>query len=121
MAATDENAAFDAAMAIKVTYEPLKAIFSPEEALANPEPQIHEYADEGNAHKTVALEFGDVEKGFAEADEIFDDTFSSRATPISRSNNTPPSRGGTPMASSPSGRAPRRRITSIGQRQRSLA
>ena len=75
VAATDENAAFDAAMAIKVTYEPLKAIFSPEEALANPEPQIHEYADEGNAHKKVALEFGDVEKGFAEADEIFDDTF----------------------------------------------
>ena len=75
VAAVDEDAAFEAAMAIKVHYEPLKTIFSPEEALANPEPRIHDYGDEGNVHKKIAMEFGDVEKGFQEADEIFDDTF----------------------------------------------
>jgi len=75
VAAIDEDVAFEAAMAIKVHYEPLKTIFSPEEALANPEPQIHDYADEGNAHKKIALEFGDVDQGFAAADEIFEDTF----------------------------------------------
>jgi 4-hydroxybenzoyl-CoA reductase alpha subunit len=75
VAALDEQTAFEAAMAIQVHYEPLKAIFSPEEALANPEPQIHDYADEGNVHKKVALEFGDVAAGFAAADEIFEDTF----------------------------------------------
>src|SRR2546430_3277171 len=47
----------------------------PEEALATPEPRIHEYGEEGNIHKLVALEFGNVEQGFAEADEIFEDTF----------------------------------------------
>src|SRR5256886_17047583 len=47
----------------------------PEEALATPEPRIHEYGEQGNIHKLVALEFGNVEEGFAEADEIFEDTF----------------------------------------------
>src|SRR5437870_4339300 len=53
----------------------LPTICDPEEALATPEPRIHEYGEEGNIHKLVALEFGDVEQGFAEADEIFEDTF----------------------------------------------
>src|SRR5205823_3491115 len=34
-----------------------------------------EYGEEGNIHKLVALEFGNVEHGFVEADEIFEDTF----------------------------------------------
>ena len=75
VAAVDEDAAFEAAMKIKVTYEPLKAIYSAEEALRTPEPRIHDYGDEGNVHKKISLEFGDVEKGFAEAEHVFEDTF----------------------------------------------
>jgi 4-hydroxybenzoyl-CoA reductase subunit alpha len=62
-------------MAIRVEYEALPAVYSPEEALRTPEPRIHDYGDEGNVHKKVCLEFGDVEAGFAEADEVFEDVF----------------------------------------------
>ncbi len=70
VAATDEESAFLASQAIEVEYEPLKGIFTPAQALATPEPRIHEYGDEGNVHKKVAFEFGDVEQGFAQADEV---------------------------------------------------
>jgi 4-hydroxybenzoyl-CoA reductase subunit alpha len=73
VAATTEDAAFEAAMRVRVTYEPLKAVFSPEEALENPEPRIHDYGDEGNVHKKIALEFGDVEKALGEADFVQED------------------------------------------------
>ena len=53
----------------------LTTIADPEEALATPAPRIHDYGEEGNVHKRVSLEFGDVEQGFAEADEVFEDTF----------------------------------------------
>ncbi len=73
--AREEWTAFEALDLIQVDYEILPAISDPEEALATPEPRIHEYGEEGNIHKFVALEFGDVEQGFAEADRIFEDTF----------------------------------------------
>src|SRR5467141_1370768 len=73
--AREELTAFEALDLIDVDYEILTTISNPEEALATPEPRIHEYGEEGNIHKLVALEFGNVEEGFAEADEIFEDTF----------------------------------------------
>jgi len=73
--AREELTAFEALDLIDVEYEIRPTISDPEEALANPEPRIHDYGDEGNIHKRVSLEFGDVERGFAEADEIFEDTF----------------------------------------------
>ncbi len=73
--AREELTAFEALDLIEVDYEILATISDPEEALATPEPRIHEYGEEGNVHKQVALEFGNVEQGFAEADEIFEDTF----------------------------------------------
>src|SRR6266852_6084153 len=73
--AREELTAFEALDLIDVDYEVLKTISNPEEALATPEPRIHEYGEEGNIHKLVALEFGNVEEGFAEADEIFEDSF----------------------------------------------
>ena len=73
--AREELIAFEALDLIDVEYELLATISDPEEALATPEPRIHDYGEEGNVHKRVALEFGDVEKGFAEADEIFEDIF----------------------------------------------
>jgi 4-hydroxybenzoyl-CoA reductase subunit alpha len=73
--AREELTAFEALDLIDVDYEILTTISDPEEALATQEPRIHEYGEEGNIHKFVALEFGNVDEGFAQADEIFEDTF----------------------------------------------
>jgi 4-hydroxybenzoyl-CoA reductase subunit alpha len=73
--AREELTAFEALDLIDVEYEVLTTISDPEEALATPEPRIHKYGEEGNIHKRVSLEFGDVEAGFSEADEVFEDTF----------------------------------------------
>jgi 4-hydroxybenzoyl-CoA reductase subunit alpha len=75
VAAIDEDTAFDAMNLIEVEYEPLNTISSIDEAILIDEPRIHEYGDEGNIHKKVSLEFGNVEEGFSEADLIREDTF----------------------------------------------
>ncbi|MGH9933090.1 MAG: xanthine dehydrogenase family protein molybdopterin-binding subunit [Pyrinomonadaceae bacterium] len=75
VAAIDEDTAFDAMNLIEVEYEPLNTISSIEEAIFIDEPLIHEYGDQGNIHKKVSLEFGNVDEGFAEADLIREDTF----------------------------------------------
>ena len=75
VAATSEDAAHEAALAVRVDYEPLPTIATVEEAIATPEPQLHDYADHGNLHKVVSMEFGDVDAGFAEADRVFEDLF----------------------------------------------
>ncbi len=73
--AVTEDAAYEAALRVKIEYEPLLTISSIEDALANPEPRIHDYGDQGNLHKVVSMTFGEVEKGFEEADQIFEDVF----------------------------------------------
>jgi CO/xanthine dehydrogenase Mo-binding subunit len=75
VAAVDEDTAFAALAAIEVEYESLPPIGSIDDAVASPEPRIHDYGDAGNFHKLVAMEFGDTEKGFAEADRVYDDLF----------------------------------------------
>jgi 4-hydroxybenzoyl-CoA reductase alpha subunit len=75
VAAETEEQALEAANAVRVGYEVLPAIGSIEEALATPEPRIHDYGDEGNVHKRISLEFGDVEAGFREADLVREDLF----------------------------------------------
>ena len=75
VAAISEEIAEEALELIKVEYEPLKPIMSIEEALKNPEPRIHDYGPEGNIHKLVSLEFGAVDRGFAEAEHIREDVF----------------------------------------------
>ncbi len=75
VAALDEDTANEALRLIRVEYEPLEAIDSIEKAVSTPSPQIHDYADEGNIHKKVDLEFGDVEAGFASADHVRTDAF----------------------------------------------
>jgi 4-hydroxybenzoyl-CoA reductase subunit alpha len=72
-AATTEDAATEAAFAVKVDYEPLDTIATVEEALDGGKDRIHEYGDGGNVHKKVALQFGDVEAGFLEADLVLED------------------------------------------------
>src|SRR6202045_243473 len=73
--AREELTACEALDLIDVDYEILTTICDPEEALTTPEPRIHDYGEEGNIHKRVSLAFGNVEDGFAEADEVFEDTF----------------------------------------------
>ena len=75
VAAVDEETAEEACRLIDVVYEPLETIDSVAKALKTPEPRIHDYGEEGNIHKRVDLEFGDVEAGFAESDYVRDDLF----------------------------------------------
>jgi 4-hydroxybenzoyl-CoA reductase subunit alpha len=73
--ARDEQTATEALDLIAVDYEVLRTFASPEESLAFPEPRIHDYGDEGNIHKKVSLQFGDVDGALAGADQVFDDLF----------------------------------------------
>ncbi len=75
VAALTEEQAYEAALAVVVDYELLLTIASVEEAIATPEPRIHDYGDVGNLHKQVSMKFGKVEEGFAEADLILEDLF----------------------------------------------
>ncbi|HEX8087323.1 MAG TPA: molybdopterin cofactor-binding domain-containing protein, partial [Blastocatellia bacterium] len=75
VAAVDEDTAFAALDLIEVEYERLKTVTSIEEAVYIDDPRIHDYGDGGNVHKKVALEFGDLEEGFAEADLVREDIF----------------------------------------------
>jgi len=74
VAALTEDAAHAAALAVQVEYEELPTISSFNEALKTPEPRIHEYGDEGNLHKKVSLQFGDITEGFESADLVLEDT-----------------------------------------------
>lgn len=94
VAATDLDAAAEALELIEVEYEELPAVFTTEEALGDDAPLVHEepprtgqtFADvivhpgEGtNVCNHFRLRKGDVEAGFAEADYIFEDEFTSPA------------------------------------------
>ena len=89
--AREELTALEALDLIDVEYELHTTISDPEEALATPSPRIHDYGEEGNVHKRVSLQFGDVDASFAESDYVFEDTFSFKATRIWPSSSTPPS------------------------------
>src|SRR5204863_7889441 len=73
--ADGEEAAEAALDLIAVEYQPLATIADPEEALRTPEPRIHDYGEEGNVHKRVAFDFGDVDVALASADRVFEDLF----------------------------------------------
>jgi 4-hydroxybenzoyl-CoA reductase alpha subunit len=75
VAAIDEDTAFDAIFAIEVEYEPLAPIAGIEEALATPEPRIHDYGEHGNIHKHVSMEFGDTDAAIAAAEHVREDMF----------------------------------------------
>jgi 4-hydroxybenzoyl-CoA reductase subunit alpha len=76
VAATDEEIAAAACDAIEVEYEVLEPVMSIEAALAEPKDEpIQDYGGPNNVHKLVALEFGDVDEGFARADKVREDVF----------------------------------------------
>jgi 4-hydroxybenzoyl-CoA reductase alpha subunit len=45
------------------------------DSLAHPEVRIHDYGDGPNVHKNVALQFGDVDRAFEQADLVREDVF----------------------------------------------
>jgi 4-hydroxybenzoyl-CoA reductase alpha subunit len=73
--ATSEREAADALDLIRVDYEPLPTIASPQEALRRSEPRIHDYGEGGNIHRLAHFAFGDVEPALAAADRVFEDVF----------------------------------------------
>ncbi len=76
VAATEEEVAAAACDAISVEYEVLEPVMSIEDALVTPKDErIQDYGGPDNIHKLVALEFGDVDGGFARADHVREDTF----------------------------------------------
>lgn len=72
--AVDEDTAERALGLIQVEYEELPAVFNPIEALKKDAPQLHEKY-KNNINTKVDHHFGDVEKGFAEADFIREEEF----------------------------------------------
>jgi 4-hydroxybenzoyl-CoA reductase subunit alpha len=73
--ARDEATATAALDLIHVEYDVLHTFADPDDSLRTPEPRIHDYGDEGNVHKKVSLEFGDVDAALAGAEHVFDDVF----------------------------------------------
>jgi 4-hydroxybenzoyl-CoA reductase subunit alpha len=102
VAAVDEDTAEEAMSLIRVEYEPLPAVFNPEEAMKPEAPRIHDLGqeqasvwEEWGAKKTVTSKaqytynnlsgethvgFGHVEGGFARADYVRQDRFETQAT-----------------------------------------
>jgi carbon-monoxide dehydrogenase large subunit len=94
VAAVDEAIADKALELIECDYEPLPAALTVEEALAENAPLVHEELSSYRLNTVLARDWhpvygtniahqtafskGDVDRGFAEADEIFDDTFRSQ-------------------------------------------
>ena len=74
VAAVDEDTAEAATELIKVEYEELPGVFDAEESMKEGAPQIHAYA-KGNLSVEFHMDFGDVDKAFAESDLVHEDRF----------------------------------------------
>ena len=70
VAAVDEPTCYEAIKLIDVEYEELPAVFDPVEAMKDGAPRLFDDKYENNINTRVDHHFGDVEKGFAEADYI---------------------------------------------------
>ncbi|MDH3295273.1 MAG: molybdopterin-dependent oxidoreductase, partial [Acidimicrobiia bacterium] len=75
VAALDAETAEKAVRLIQVDYEPIDDVATIEEALTEDRPLLHGEGVGLNVHRSVALEFGDVDAGFAQADHIRQDLF----------------------------------------------
>ncbi|MBI4634240.1 MAG: molybdopterin-dependent oxidoreductase [Deltaproteobacteria bacterium] len=76
--AVDKEIAEEAARLVHVEYEPIPAVFDPLDAIKEGAPLIHDNL-KTNISASIHKEFGDVEKGFAASDYVFEDTFFSQA------------------------------------------
>jgi xanthine dehydrogenase molybdenum-binding subunit len=73
VAAESEEIAEEAIDAIRVDYDELPAVFDPFVSMKPKAPRIHSAERNIAGHHTIS--HGDVQKGFKEADRIFEDTF----------------------------------------------
>ena len=89
VAAEDRNIAEEAAQLIEVEYEPLPAVFDPLVAVTEGAPQLHEKLRDyqglpklassiNNVYSHDEWRIGDVERGFRESDQIFEDKFTTQ-------------------------------------------
>ena len=78
VAATTEEIARDALDLIRVDYEELPAILSPEEAMDEEAPTVHPGRDDNVAHE-IRFERGDVAAGFASAHVVHEATYQTHA------------------------------------------
>ncbi|HKY09136.1 MAG TPA: xanthine dehydrogenase family protein molybdopterin-binding subunit [Candidatus Binatia bacterium] len=74
VAATDRATAEAALGGIHVEYEELPAVIDVDEAMADGAPRVHDFAERNICFQTELVK-GDVQKGFADADEIVEDEF----------------------------------------------
>ncbi len=81
VAAVNEDIAEEALDLIKVDYEELPVVLTAEDALKPDAPLVNEFMKSNVAYFSDFL-FGDVEKGFREADHIREETFSSQRVTI---------------------------------------
>jgi len=101
VAALTERIATEALEKIKLEYEPLPAVLDPLEGLKDDAPKVH--PPHGNVYATKAIRKGDLEKGFAASDRIFEAAFAPRWWSTCRSSPTRRSPTGIRTAGSPSG------------------
>src|SRR5574340_451755 len=78
VAAADPETAEEAVRLIEVEYEELPAVFDPLDAMREGAPVIHDGVP-NNISASIRKEWGDVEKAFAAADYVFEDSFFSQA------------------------------------------
>ena len=74
VAADNESIAEEALKLIDVKYEVLEAIFDPEQSMKPNAPRLYDGV-ENNIARTLSKTHGEVDKGFEEADYIFEDEF----------------------------------------------
>ena len=77
VAAEDPLTAKRALSSINVVYEPLPAVFDPDEALSAGAPVLHDYAPD-NVTKHIPIRVGEVDNGFAESDLVVEETYSTQ-------------------------------------------
>ncbi|GIK60287.1 MAG: molybdopterin-dependent oxidoreductase [Ignavibacteriota bacterium] len=75
VAAVDEETCCKALKLIKVDFDELPAVFDPIEAMKDGAPRLFDDKFENNINTSVNHHFGDVEKGFAEADYVREERF----------------------------------------------
>lgn len=74
VAATRVEIAEEALELIQVDYDPLPAVFSPEDAMKPGAPQLYGHAA-NNVAMSPAFSFGDLQRGFEEADYVFENDY----------------------------------------------
>ena len=101
--AESEAVATAAAAKVRVEYEPLPAVFDVEESLAPGAPLVNEYHGRNwydyDGHDFRKIRFGDVERGFREADHVIEERY--QMSPI---EHAPTETGGCIAAPDTAGR-----------------